>query len=138
MSRSLAAAVLLAVALVASAAASEDSNLVEDGAVSVSVSDAANVTAAELTGNKTRPKEDTFADMIDRALEKEFTENEDHNEGFVRSQLLCSFYLASLSFLGFIFVNACFVRVSIGVYSVGEIRGIFEGNRPFYLACYCS
>lgn len=78
MSRSLAAAVLLAVALVA--AASEDSNLVEDGAVSVSVSDAANVTAAELTGNKTRPKEDTFADMIDRALEKEFTENEDHNE----------------------------------------------------------
>lgn len=82
MSRSLAAAVLLAVALVAAAAASEDSNLVEDGAVSVSVSvtDAANVTAAELTGNKTRPKEDTFADMIDRALEKEFTENEDHNE----------------------------------------------------------
>lgn len=80
MTRSLAAAaLLLAVALLAVAAESEDSKLVEG------VSDAVNATAAELAGNKTRPKEDTFADIIDRALEKEFTENEDHNEGFVRS-----------------------------------------------------
>ncbi|KAH6761304.1 K+ efflux antiporter 4 [Perilla frutescens var. frutescens] len=76
MSRSLAAVVLLALALVASG---EDSKLVEEGAVS-DASAAANVTAAELSGNRTRPKEDTFADIIDRALEKEFTENEDHNE----------------------------------------------------------
>lgn len=34
-------------------------------------------------GNRTAGKEDTFADMIDRALEKEFTESEDQNEGFL-------------------------------------------------------
>lgn len=80
MSRSLAAVVvLLALALVA-AAVSEDSKLLEDEVVSAAAN--ANATAAELSGNTTRPKEDTFADMIDRALEKEFTENEDHNEGF--------------------------------------------------------
>ncbi|XP_047971887.1 K(+) efflux antiporter 6-like [Salvia hispanica] len=79
MSRSLAAAavVLLAVALVA-AAASEDSKLVEEGGVEAAAF--SNATGTELGGNGTRPKEDTFADMIDRALEKEFTENEDHNE----------------------------------------------------------
>ncbi|KAL1552352.1 K(+) efflux antiporter 4 [Salvia divinorum] len=78
MSRSLAAAavVLLAVALVA--AASEDSKLVEEGDVEVAAF--SNATGTELGGNKTMPKEDTFADMIDRALEKEFTENEDRNE----------------------------------------------------------
>ncbi|XP_042039453.1 K(+) efflux antiporter 4-like [Salvia splendens] len=78
MSRSLAAAAvaLLAVALVA--AASEDSKLVEEGDVEVAAF--SNATGTELGGNGTRPKEDTFADMIDRALEKEFTENEDHNE----------------------------------------------------------
>lgn len=89
MSRSLAAVVLLCVILVAtttSYAASEDSKLVEDTAVS-----AANATGTELSGNKTRPKEDTFADMIDRALEKEFTENEDQNEGFVRSHFCATF-----------------------------------------------
>ncbi|GFQ05386.1 k(+) efflux antiporter 4 [Phtheirospermum japonicum] len=78
MSRSLAAVVLLFVALVAattSLAELEDSKLAEDGAVFV-----ANATGIESNGNKTRPKEDTFADMIDRALEKEFTENEDQNE----------------------------------------------------------
>ena len=88
MSRSLAAAaavVLLAVALVA-AAASEDSKLVEEGDVEAAAF--SNATGTQLGGNGTRPKEDTFADMIDRALEKEFTENEDHNEGFVRSRLL--------------------------------------------------
>lgn len=82
MSRSLAAVVVLlalAVPLVA-AAVSEDSKLLEDEVVSAAAN--GNVTAAELGGNTTRPKEDTFADMIDRALEKEFTENEDHNEGF--------------------------------------------------------
>ncbi|KAL0447402.1 UNVERIFIED_CONTAM: K(+) efflux antiporter 6 [Sesamum latifolium] len=78
MSRSSAAVVVLFVALTAIAApfaASEDLQLVGDGAVS-----AANATLAESSGNKTRPKEDTFADMIDRALEKEFTENEDQNQ----------------------------------------------------------
>ncbi|XP_057799715.1 K(+) efflux antiporter 4-like isoform X2 [Salvia miltiorrhiza] len=77
MSRSLAAVVLLAMALVA-AAASEDSKLVEEGDVAAAAF--SNATGTELSGNKTRPKEDTFADMIDRALEKEFTENEDHSE----------------------------------------------------------
>ncbi|KAL0372180.1 UNVERIFIED_CONTAM: K(+) efflux antiporter 4 [Sesamum calycinum] len=78
MSRSSAAVVVLFVALIAIAApfaASADLQLVGDGAVS-----AANATLAESSGNKTRPKEDTFADMIDRALEKEFTENEDQNQ----------------------------------------------------------
>ncbi|KAL6534002.1 K(+) efflux antiporter 4 [Orobanche hederae] len=78
MSRSLVAVVLLFVALVAaktSFAALEDSKLTEEEAVP-----AANATGIESNGNKTRPKEDTFADMIDRALEKEFTENEDQNE----------------------------------------------------------
>ncbi|XP_020552462.1 K(+) efflux antiporter 6 isoform X2 [Sesamum indicum] len=78
MSRLSAAVVVLFVALTAIAApfsASADSQLVGHGAVS-----AANATLAESSGNKTRPKEDTFADMIDRALEKEFTENEDQNE----------------------------------------------------------
>ncbi|XP_042033406.1 K(+) efflux antiporter 4-like isoform X1 [Salvia splendens] len=74
MSRSVAAAVLLAVVLVA-AAVSEDSKLAEEGDVA-----AATFSNATITGNKTSPKEDTFADMIDRALQKEFTENEDHNE----------------------------------------------------------
>ncbi|KAL0311884.1 UNVERIFIED_CONTAM: K(+) efflux antiporter 6 [Sesamum radiatum] len=78
MSRSLATAILISVALLAtttSLVASEDSKLIEEGAVS-----AANATGIESTGNKTTPKEDTFADMIDRALEKEFTENEDQNQ----------------------------------------------------------
>ncbi|KAL0407707.1 UNVERIFIED_CONTAM: K(+) efflux antiporter 4 [Sesamum radiatum] len=78
MSRSSAAVVVLFVALTAIAApfaASKDLQLVGGGAVS-----AANATLAESSGNKTRPKEDTFADMIDRALEKEFTENEDQNQ----------------------------------------------------------
>ncbi|KAL1532571.1 K(+) efflux antiporter 4 [Salvia divinorum] len=74
MSRSLAAVVLLAVALVV-VAVSEDSKLVEEGDVA-----AATFPNATGTGNKTIPKEDTFADMIDRALQKEFTENDDHNE----------------------------------------------------------
>ncbi|KAL0330712.1 UNVERIFIED_CONTAM: K(+) efflux antiporter 4 [Sesamum angustifolium] len=78
MSRSLATAILVFVALVATTTtlvASEDLKLIEEGAAS-----AANATGVESTGNKTTPKEDTFADMIDRALEKEFTENEDQNQ----------------------------------------------------------
>ncbi|KAG8375661.1 hypothetical protein BUALT_Bualt10G0123500 [Buddleja alternifolia] len=78
MSRSSAAVILLFVSLVATTAsfgASEDLKLVENGTVS-----AAKSTGVESNGNNTRPKEDTFADMIDRALEKEFTENEDQNE----------------------------------------------------------
>ncbi|XP_047973290.1 K(+) efflux antiporter 4-like isoform X1 [Salvia hispanica] len=75
MSRSLPAAVLLAVVLVAAAAVSEDSKLAEEGDVAAAI-----FSNATITGNKTSPKEDTFADMIDRALQKEFTENEDHNE----------------------------------------------------------
>lgn len=75
MSRSSAALILLFVALVAlpaSLAESEDSKLLDDR-------DAGNVTAS----NMTAAKEDTFADIIDRALEKEFTENEDQNKGFL-------------------------------------------------------
>ncbi|XP_042003050.1 K(+) efflux antiporter 4-like [Salvia splendens] len=78
MSRSLAAAAVVLLALALVAAASEDSKLVEEGDVEVAAF--SNATGTELGGNGTRPKEDTFADMIDRALEKEFTENEDHNE----------------------------------------------------------
>ncbi|KAK4401218.1 K(+) efflux antiporter 4 [Sesamum angolense] len=104
MSRSSAAVVVLFVALTAIAApfaASADLQLVGDGAVS-----AANATLAESSGNKTRPKEDTFADMIDRALEKEFTENEDQNQGFVRSQPAYCLYLAWLAFVALL---ACYV-----------------------------
>ncbi|KAL2517856.1 K(+) efflux antiporter 4 [Abeliophyllum distichum] len=72
MSRSSAAVILLFLALFAlppALAESEDSKLLDERA-------AANATG----GNRTEAKEDTFADMIDRALEKEFTENEDQNE----------------------------------------------------------
>ncbi|XP_051151291.1 K(+) efflux antiporter 6-like isoform X2 [Andrographis paniculata] len=78
MSRSLAIVGVLFGLLVADATAqvaSEGERIVQDGAVS-----AINATATGVDGNTTTPKEDTFADMIDRALEKEFTENEDQNE----------------------------------------------------------
>lgn len=39
-----------------------------------------NVTSAESNATSAKPKEDSFADMIDRALEKEFPEN-DQNDG---------------------------------------------------------
>lgn len=45
-------------------------------------SDKAEDGVAETNVTSTRSKEDSFADMIDRALEKEFTENE-QNEGSV-------------------------------------------------------
>ncbi|XP_073055267.1 K(+) efflux antiporter 6-like isoform X1 [Primulina eburnea] len=47
------------------------------------VGEAVSVVSSNVTGdggNQTLPKEDTLADMIDRALEKEFTENDDQNE----------------------------------------------------------
>ncbi|GER56123.1 glutathione-regulated potassium-efflux system protein [Striga asiatica] len=71
MSKSLAALLLLFAALAATTAL-EDSKLSEGRA--------ANATDIDSNGNKTTQKEDTFADMIDRALEKEFTENEDQNQ----------------------------------------------------------
>lgn len=76
-------------------AESEDSKL--DGGTEVSVS-AANANGTELSGNATKPKEDTFADMIDRALEKEFTENEDQNEGLLDLKFLCCFLLSLVHF----------------------------------------
>ncbi|KAL0327500.1 UNVERIFIED_CONTAM: K(+) efflux antiporter 4 [Sesamum angustifolium] len=118
MSRSSAAVVVLFVALTAIAApfaASADLQLVGDGAVS-----AANATLAESSGNKTRPKEDTFADMIDRALEKEFTENEDQNQGFVRSQPAYCLYLAWLAFVALL---ACYVVFDRGV-NLGSIETV--------------
>ncbi|GER33906.1 glutathione-regulated potassium-efflux system protein [Striga asiatica] len=75
MSRSLAAVLLLFVATTTSFAALDDSTLSEGR-----FDPATNATSIESNGNKTAQKEDTFADMIDRALEKEFTENEDQNE----------------------------------------------------------
>ncbi|KAL2548502.1 K(+) efflux antiporter 6 [Forsythia ovata] len=63
------AVILLLIAFLPFAAVSADSQLLDGGD--------ANATSG---GNRTRPKEDTFADMIDRALEKEFPENEDQNE----------------------------------------------------------
>lgn len=91
MNISLPAALFLVALLAAgtSFAAKEDSKLVEDGAAY-----AGNATDVESGGNKTRPKEDTFADMIDRALEKEFTENEDQSEGFLGSQFFLLFLIS--------------------------------------------
>lgn len=112
MSRLLAAAVLLVLILVAtttSFAASEDSKL--DGDTDVF---SANANETEFSGNKTKPKEDTFADMIDRALEKEFTENEDQNEGFLDLKFLCRFYLARFIFIVLICLQL--IRVGIGLY----------------------
>lgn len=50
--------------------------------------DAANAT--EFNVSRSKLKEDSFADMIDRALEKEFPENE-QSEGFVDLKLCFSF-----------------------------------------------
>ncbi|XP_022892734.1 K(+) efflux antiporter 6-like [Olea europaea var. sylvestris] len=63
------AIILLLIASLPFAAVSADLQLLDGGDV--------NATSGS---NQTRPKEDTFADMIDRALEKEFPENEDQNE----------------------------------------------------------
>ncbi|XP_051137433.1 K(+) efflux antiporter 6-like [Andrographis paniculata] len=75
-SPAIAAFLIVGLLAIASApfAVSEEAKLVEDGDVL-----AANATGVEAGGNGTRPK-DTFADMIDRALEKEFTENDDQSE----------------------------------------------------------
>lgn len=43
---------------------------------SISLPGEINSTAAEVNGTRPRSEKDSFADMIDRALEKEFTENE--------------------------------------------------------------
>ncbi|OWM83174.1 K(+) efflux antiporter 4 isoform X1 [Punica granatum] len=43
---------------------------------SISLAEEINATAAELNGTMPRSEKDSFADMIDRALEKEFPENE--------------------------------------------------------------
>ncbi|XP_073152735.1 K(+) efflux antiporter 6 isoform X2 [Henckelia pumila] len=77
MNRSSLAAVVVFFALIASKtplAVSEDPKIVDEAVSLVSN----NVTGDG--GNKTLPKEDTLADMIDRALEKEFPENDDQNE----------------------------------------------------------
>lgn len=47
----------------------------------------------ESNATNAKPKEDSFADMIDRALEKEFPEN-DQNEGSSFSLDLQSFYIS--------------------------------------------
>ncbi|KAI3422906.1 Na_H_Exchanger domain-containing protein [Psidium guajava] len=49
------------------------------GRSNAAFADEINATAAEFNASRPRSKEDSFADMIDRALEKEFTEN-DQNE----------------------------------------------------------
>lgn len=69
---------LLSVAAALFAAAeSEEPKFLDDGVVSVE-----NATDLEAGRNRSLAKEDTFADMIDRALAKEFTENEDQPQGF--------------------------------------------------------
>ncbi|EPS73308.1 hypothetical protein M569_01441 [Genlisea aurea] len=76
MTRSVALPLLLLLLLVlACAALLEDSNSVENATVSAS-----NVTGIGAGGNATARKEDTFADMFDRALQKEFTENDDQTQ----------------------------------------------------------
>lgn len=47
---------------------------------SISLVEEINATATELNGTRLRSDKNSFADMIDRALEKEFTESE-QNEG---------------------------------------------------------
>lgn len=46
------------------------------------------------SGPRSRPKEDSFADMIDRALEKEFTEN-DKDEGLCFRSEFLTVYITS-------------------------------------------
>lgn len=41
------------------------------------------------TSGSNRSKDDSFAGMLDRALEKEFTENDEQSDGQLISQLLC-------------------------------------------------
>ncbi|CAH2057487.1 unnamed protein product [Thlaspi arvense] len=45
--------------------------------------DASNATVAEVNVSMLRSKEGSFAEMIDRALEKEFNETEEQSQGFV-------------------------------------------------------
>ncbi|GFY95835.1 K+ efflux antiporter 6 [Actinidia rufa] len=40
-----------------------------------------NATVSESNPSRSRSKEDSFAEMIDRALEKEFTENDEQSQG---------------------------------------------------------
>lgn len=63
------------------------------------------------SGPRSRPKEDSFADMIDRALEKEFTEN-DKDEGLChRSEFLTlngtSFYFLHKILQFFMWSEVC-------------------------------
>lgn len=60
-----------------------------------------NGTAAESNATSAKPKEDSFADMIDRALEKEFPENDQNEGSSTRSSM---FYI----FINFSF--CCLVR----------------------------
>lgn len=58
-----------------------------------------NGTVVESNATSAKPKEDSFADMIDRALEKEFPDN-DQNEGSL--DLHCSTFLQFFVELGFL------------------------------------
>ncbi|WZZ18661.1 hypothetical protein YC2023_111750 [Brassica napus] len=59
-----------------SLALSADSDI---GTDSVITREEINVTSAEANATNAKPKEDSFADMIDRALEKEFPENDQND-----------------------------------------------------------
>ena len=64
------------------------------GTDSVITREEINGTSAESNATNAKPKEDSFADMIDRALEKEFPEN-DQNDGSSTRSSVFAFRLSS-------------------------------------------
>lgn len=67
-----------------SLALSADSDI---GTDSVITREEINGTSAEANATNAKPKEDSFADMIDRALEKEFPENDQNDGSSARSSI---------------------------------------------------
>lgn len=62
-----------------------------------------NGNAAESNATNAKPKEDSFADMIDRALEKEFPEN-DQNDGSFATPGFC--FQGSISVLDLVKIDS--------------------------------
>lgn len=76
-----------------SLAFSADSDIETDSVVTREI----NGTLVESNATSAKPKEDSFADMIDRALEKEFPENDQNEGSSTRSSFFCiSQFLHSL------------------------------------------
>lgn len=76
--------ILFALGLIIASPLSLAANVEADNvnvAVELNASNLNNSNSDNNNGTRNPVKEDSFADMIDRALEKEFTESEDQNEG---------------------------------------------------------